>query len=187
MNLCCHPGASLVEGKESCTTQSPNGTSSAEVLAKNNTQVEEWQKEHNVVMKVPGNKTRGFECPNSLVPKSIEPHLSNYNVTADGLLKWRNNFTWTKDQFCIGYQENKSTALLQLTFRVCSEDSPSPNCRNHPTFGHSFIRISLSCSIFFLLLTVAFFVWYKNINAWHLNNMIKIAYLVNLTIAFSIR
>ena len=134
-----------------------------------------------MLMKIPGNKTKGFKCPNSLVLKAIEQHRSKYKVNADGLLKLTNNLTWENDHFCFGFQENVSTAVFQLTFRVCS---PPDNCPNHEHIVHMF---NVSISIVFLLLTIAVFFWYKNINVYDRSNMMKIAYMVNLTIAYCIR
>ena len=81
-----------------------------------------------------------------------------------------------------------SDGVLQLTFNVCYDnDKEGQRCQDHLEFLSNFNPISLSISIFFLLLTIGVFIWHKNINVWDLSDMMKIAFLVNLTIGYIVR
>jgi hypothetical protein len=74
--------------------------------------------------------------------------------------------------------------VFQLTFSTCYDSScPGPS-QAHIDFLETFNPISLCITIFFLLLTIIVFVLYKNINAWDRSNMMKIAFMVNLTMAY---
>ena len=81
----------------------------------------------------------------------------------------------------------ESDGVFQLTYNACYDDSPPPKCKDHLKFLSYFNPISLSISIFFLLLTIGIFFWYKNISMRDRSNMMKIAFLVNLTIAYIVR
>ena len=117
------------------------------------------------------------------------------------------NFSWDNDKFCLSYfdgvfeysyDENgeydyeaggklKSDGEFQFTFNACNDNSRKEECQNHLDFLSYFNPISLCISTFFLFLTIAFFIWYKKINAWDRGNMMKIAFLANLTIAYIVR
>jgi len=140
--------------------------------------------------------------------------LSSYTVTSDGRLHGNNisyqnqreahfgNFSWDNDKFCVSYVDaeyeyaydeetgeddygtNVFDGVFQFTFNACNDYSVNAKCQDHLDFLSFFNPISLCISIFFLILTIAFFIWYKNINAWDRGNMMKIAFLVNLTVAY---
>ena len=135
----------------------------------------------------------------------LYPNFSakSYTVTPDGRLHGHNieyqhqrnahtgDFFWDNDKFCVSYadmdNEYESDDVFELTYHTCTDGSKPPECQDHEDFLSSFNPVALSISIFFLLLTIAVFVWYKKINSWDRANMMKIAFLVNLTIAYIVR
>ena len=172
-------------------------------------QMEKYGKEHGFILKAPAEKGAQFVCPDLLRTDFLHGspgfHHSSYAVTPDGRLQGYNityqhqretyhasNFSWDNDKFCVSYadmldytSDYESDGVFQLTFNACLDYSPK--CQDHLDFLSNFMPISLSISIFFLLLTIVVFIWYKNINIWDQSNMMKIAFLVNLTIGYIVR
>ena len=170
-------------------------------------QMEEYGKEHGFILKAPAVEGAQFKCPDSHRRDLLHYYPgfqhSSYEVTSDGRLHGYNityqhkqvvykqgDFIWDNDKFCVSYADvdydYESDGELELTFNACYDDSLPVPCQAHSDFLSYFNPISLCISIFFLLLTIVVFVWYKNINVWDRSNMMKIAFLVNLTIAYTL-
>ena len=173
-------------------------------------QMEEYGIEHGFILKAPAAEGAQFKCPDSHRTDLLHYYPgfqhSSYEVTSDGRLRGYNityqhkqavlvgDFIWDNDKFCVSYADVDyvdydyvSDGVLELTFNACYDSScPGPS-QAHIDFLSYFNPISLCISIFFLLLTIVVFVWYKNINVWDRSNMMKIAFLVNLTIAYILR
>ena len=171
--------------------------------------MEEYGTEHGLILKAPSTKGAQknwqFNCSGGWVTDLLhlydDFHHSSYEITRDGRLHGYNisyqdpqgvhlgNFSWDNDKFCVGYADLDYDYVpdgeFQLTFNACFDDSPA--CKDHLEFLSYFNPISLCISIFFLLLTIGVIIWYKNINHWDRSNMMKIAFLVNLTLAYIVR
>ena len=189
-----------------------NESFSPEFWSEHDMQMEEYGKEHGFILKAPAAKGAEFRCPESHVTEFLHIYSdfnhSSYTVTPDGRLRGYNisyqhqqitsfgNFTWDNDKFCVSYvdadydyesEDYKSDGVFQFTINACYDNSRPGNCQSHLDFLSNFKPISLCISIFFLLLTIEVFIWYKNINVWERSNMMKIAFLLNLTIAYIVR
>ena len=185
-----------------------NESFSPEFWSEHDMQMEEYGKEHGFILKAPAAKEGAeFRCPDSHMEEFLHTYPdfdhSSYAVTPDGRLHGYNisyndqqqgffgNFSWDNDKFCVSYADPdydyQPDGVFQFTFNACYDDSRPANCQNHLEFLSYFNPISLCISIFFLLLTIGVFIWYKNINVWERSNMMKIAFLVNLTITYIVR
>ena len=194
---------------EICGTETLNATLNATFWTEHDKKMEEYGKEHGFILKAPANLTQ-FACPDSLMPDLTHTYSgfdhSSYVVKPDGRLYGYNisythqrvpafgNFSWDNDRFCVSYadmldyeSDYESDGVFQLTYNACYDDSPPPKCKDHLKFLSYFNPISLSITICFLLLTIGIFFWYKNINMRERSNMMKMAFLVNLTIAYIVR
>ena len=195
---------------EVCKTETTkNKPFSAEFWTEHDNQMKEYWEEHGLILKAPtSNNQTGLTCPPkpwALDPLHLYPNFSakSYTVTPDGRLHGHNieyqhqrnahtgDFFWDNDKFCVSYadmdNEYEPDDVFELTYHTCTDGSKPPECQDHEDFLSSFNPVALSISIFFLLLTIAVFVWYKKINSWDRANMMKIAFLVNLTIAYIVR
>ena len=166
-------------------------------------QMEEYGRERGFILKAPAGKGAQFDCPDSqFVAELLQtfPGPSSYEVTSDGRLHGYNitynhqkaihvgDFSWDNDKFCVTFadedEDYDTDGVFQFAFNACIDTNcPGPS-QAHIDFLSYFNPISLCISIFFLLLTIVVFVWYKNINQWDRSNMMKIAFMVNLTIAY---
>jgi len=194
-----------------CGTKTLNESFSPEFWTEHDMKMEEYGREHGFILKAPSTKALGegshypqFKCPDGLRSDFLHTYPdidhSRYAVTPDGRLHGYNisyqhqkallqgNFSWDNDKFCVSYADGDydyySDGVFDFTFNACYDDNcPGPS-QPHINFLARFNPVSLCISIFFLLLTIAVFIWYKNINAWDRSNMMKIAFMVNLTIAY---
>ena len=168
-------------------------------------QMEEYGRERGFILKAPAPAGEGaqFGCPDSqFVEELLQtfPGPSSYKVTSDGRLhgydiyynhqraRHVGDFSWDNDKFCVTFadedEDYDTDGVFQFAFNACLDTNcPGPS-QAHLDFLSYFNPISLCISIFFLLLTIVVFVWYKNINQWDRSNMMKIAFMVNLTIAY---
>jgi len=202
VNLCCPHGIALHEYGE-CGKKTLNATFAPEFWTKHDMQMEEYGRERGFILKAPAGKGAQFDCPDSqFVAELLQtfPGPSSYEVTSDGRLhgyditynhqqaKHDGDFSWDNDKFCVTFadedEDYKTDDVFQFAFITCIDTNcPGPS-QAHLDFLSYFNPISLCISIFFLLLTIVVFVWYKNINQWDRSNMMKIAFMVNLTIAY---
>ena len=214
VNLCCPHGKAFVKdpelGNEVCGTEkvAAGEAFSPDFWNKHDVQMEEYWEKHGIILKAPTNSS--FNCPEPFIQDPLHRYenwdAGRYTILPDGRLRGENitymhqrqslkgNFTWDNDKFCVSYADSVFVedyvydydGEFDLTYHICYDDNlPEPD-QDHKDFLSVFNPVALCISIFFLLLTMAVFVWYKNIK-WDRSNMMKMAFMVNLTIAYIIR
>ena len=209
VNLCCPHGKAFVEDTELgeiCGTETVAGDAfSPEFWNKHDVQMEEYWEEQGIILKAP--KYSSFNCPKPFIQDPLHRYedwnADRYTILPDGRLRGENitymhqkqalegNFTWDNDKFCVSYadlvfEDYDYDGVFDLTYHICYDDNLPESDQVHKNFLSVFNPVALCISIFFLLLTMAVFVWYKNIK-WDRSNMMKMAFMVNLTIAYIIR
>ena len=210
VNLCCPHGNAFVEDPELmvevCGTETVAGEAfSQKFWSMHDVQMEEYWEEHGIILKAPTNSS--FNCPAPFIQDELHKYpnwdSARYTILPDGRLRGENitymhqkqelhgDFTWDNDKFCVSYadlvyEDYDYDGVYDLTYHVCYDDNLPVQDQVHKDFLSVFNPVALCISIFFLLLTMAVFVWYKNIK-WDRSNMMKMAFMVNLTIAYIIR
>ena len=213
VNLCCPHGNAFVEDPELmvevCGTETVAGEAfSQKFWSMHDVQMEEYWEKHGIILKAPTNSS--FNCPEPFIQDELHKYpnwdSARYTILPDGRLRGENitymhqkqalegNFTWDNDKFCVSYADSvyedyevyDYDGVFDLTYHICYDDNLPESDQVHKDFLSVFNPVALCISIFFLLLTMAVFVWYKNIK-WDRSNMMKMAFMVNLTIAYIIR
>ena len=103
--------------------------------------------------------------------------------------------SWRNGEFCVAYADPKPTnssdydydyesdGVFELVFGVCFQ--PVEQIDN--SFKGNFHPYALGISVFFLILTIGIYVWFKGFALKDLNSRIYVAFIVNLTVTYSAR
>jgi len=164
-----------------------------------------------LIFRAPAKSKKHFKCPKLLVPE-WQHHYEEYNqesyrykVDHDGRLIGTNvtypylfesrfgDTSWKNGDFCVAFADRKSTnssddddfyehdGFFQLVFGVCFSLADEPD----NSFNINFHPYALGISVFFLILTVVIYVWFKGFNLKDLNSRIYVAFIVNLTVTYT--
>ena len=162
------------------------------------------------ILRAPTKSKKYFHCPDPLVPEWPH-HFGEYNRESDGykvkpdgsLIGTKVTYphlnesrfgdtSWRNGEFCVAYADRNSSdyyddydydGVFRLVFGVCflpgNEPDNSLEVNFHPW--------ALGISVFFLILTIIIYVWFKGFNLKDMNSRIYVAFILNLTITYFTR
>ena len=206
IDLCCPDGEALIltaEGFETCGSTPLNDDL-------RNEQQLQGEGVQSIELRSPAKNKQAFLCPNGLAldwPHHFPEYSlesNRYKVDPDGnligtkvtdpfLYKPR-DIKWKNGEFCVAYADPKPTnssdyddyesdGVFELVFGVCLRLENESNDK----FERTFHPYALGISVFFLILTIAIYVWFKGFTLKDLNSRIYVAFLLNLTVAYTAR
>ena len=171
------------------------------------------EKGSGLILRAPTESKKDFKCPEPLVPewphhvKEYNEESDGYKVNPDGSLigtkvtypyQHESRFgdtSWRNGEFCVAYADPKPTngsdyddyyesdGVFQLVFGVCFQSADEPDNSNNGNF-HPY---ALGTSVFFLILTIGIYVWFKGFILKDLNSRMYVAFIINLTVTYTTR
>ena len=211
IDLCCPFGEALVQGSDG---EEECGSRKAENEFRTAQQLQAVvEKGTGLNLRAPSKIKKEFKCPKLLVPEwphhfgEYTQESNGYKVKPDGSLMGEKvtypyqhesrfgDTSWRNGEFCVAYADPKPTngsdydydyesdGVFELVFGVCFQ--PVKEIDN--SFTGNFHPYALGISVFFLILTIGIYVWFKGFALKDLNSRIYVAFIVNLTVTYSAR